>query len=87
METYPNIDEYITAQPKEYRAILEKIRQTIKQAAPEAVEYIGYGMPGFKYHGKPLVYFAYTKKHIGLYPTPGPIVHFQKELTRYGTSK
>ncbi len=87
MKTYKNIDDYIAAQPTEYRASLEKIRQTIRKAAPEAEEYIGYGMPGFKYCGKPLVYFAYTKKHIGFYPTPGPIVHFQKELTSYSTSK
>lgn len=48
MQTYKNIDDYITAQPAEYRASLEKIRQTIKKAAPEVEEYIGYGMPGFK---------------------------------------
>lgn len=48
MLTYKNIDDYIAAQPAEYRASLEKIRQTIRKAAPEAEEYIGYGMPGFK---------------------------------------
>jgi uncharacterized protein YdhG (YjbR/CyaY superfamily) len=48
MHTYKNIDDYIAAQPREYQASLEKIRQTIKKAAPEAEEYIGYGMPGFK---------------------------------------
>jgi uncharacterized protein YdhG (YjbR/CyaY superfamily) len=45
MHTYKNIDDYIAAQSAEYRTSLEKIRQTIKKAAPEAEEYIGYGMP------------------------------------------
>lgn len=48
MLTYTDIDVYIAAQPAEYRENLEKIRQTIKKVAPEAEEYIGYGMPGFK---------------------------------------
>lgn len=67
MHTYKNIDEYIAAQPVEHRASLEKMRQTIKKAAPEAQEYIGYGMPGFKMGGA-LVYFALCSKHIGFYP-------------------
>lgn len=48
MKTYKNIDDYISAQPREHQVNLEKIRQTIKKAAPEAQEYIGYGMPGFR---------------------------------------
>jgi uncharacterized protein YdhG (YjbR/CyaY superfamily) len=45
MNTYQTIDEYIAAQPVEYRPNLEKVRETIKKAAPQAEEYIGYGMP------------------------------------------
>ena len=86
MQTYKNIDDYITAQPAEYRANLEKIRKTIRKAAPEAVEYIGYGMPGFKM-GWTLVYFALFSKHIGFYPGASGVAHFQKELSRYKTSK
>jgi uncharacterized protein YdhG (YjbR/CyaY superfamily) len=67
MQTYKNIDDYITNQPLEHRPGLEKIRQTIKKAAPQAEEYIGYGMPGFRMGGV-LVYFALFSKHIGFYP-------------------
>lgn len=67
MQTYKNIEAYISAQPKEHQASLEKIRQTIRKATPEAEEYIGYGMPGFKMGGT-LVYFALFSKHIGFYP-------------------
>jgi uncharacterized protein YdhG (YjbR/CyaY superfamily) len=45
MFAYKDIDTYISAQPPEYQANLSKIRQTIRKAAPEAEEYIGYGMP------------------------------------------
>jgi uncharacterized protein YdhG (YjbR/CyaY superfamily) len=62
-----NIDEYISAAPRECQPILEKIRKTIRQTAPAAEETISYGMPAFKQRNI-LVYFAAFKKHIGLYP-------------------
>ena len=61
------IDEYIASFPPEIRTILEKIRQTIHQAAPKAQEAISYKMPAFTLNGT-LVYFAAFKKHIGFYP-------------------
>jgi uncharacterized protein YdhG (YjbR/CyaY superfamily) len=62
-----NIDEYIAAFPPEVQAILEKIRQTIRNAAPDAQETISYAIPAFKLNGI-LVYFAAFRKHIGFYP-------------------
>jgi uncharacterized protein YdhG (YjbR/CyaY superfamily) len=61
------IDQYIEAAPPGVRPILERIRRTIRAAAPEAAEVISYRMPAFKLHGI-LVYFAAFKNHIGLYP-------------------
>jgi uncharacterized protein YdhG (YjbR/CyaY superfamily) len=80
------IDEYHSCQPADIRKILEQLRQTIRQAAPKATETISYGMPAFR-QNKVLVYYAVHKEHIGLYPTPGPIVHFKEELQKYNTSK
>ena len=62
-----DIDGYISQFPTDVQAILEKVRATIRHAAPEAKETISYLMPAFKLHGI-LVYFAAWKKHIGLYP-------------------
>jgi uncharacterized protein YdhG (YjbR/CyaY superfamily) len=62
-----NIDEYIAGFPPDIQAILEKVRTTIREAAPNAEETISYQMPAFKQHGN-LVYFAAFKKHIGLFP-------------------
>jgi uncharacterized protein YdhG (YjbR/CyaY superfamily) len=61
------VDEYIAEAPKNQRAVLAKLRRTIKAAAPEASESIAYGMAGFKYKGKPVIYFANWKGHIALY--------------------
>ena len=60
-----NIDEYIAAFSPEVQSILEKIRSTIRQAAPEAKEKISYKMPAFTLDGD-LIYFAAFKKHIGI---------------------
>lgn len=83
---FKDIDEYHASQPAEIRKVLEKMRQTIMQAAPQATETISYGIPAFR-QNKVLVYYAAYKEHIGFYPTPNPIIHFKKELERYSTSK
>jgi len=84
--TYSNIDEYIALYPPDVQAILEKIRQTIRQAAPDAQEAIKYGIPTFVLHGN-LVHFGAYQKHIGFYPAPTGIEQFKNELAVYGRSK
>ena len=82
-----NINEYLIALPAEVSAVLEKLRQTIKQAAPEAEEEISYSMPAFKYHGM-LVYFAAFKDHCSFFPgNAGLIDTMKEELKAYKTSK
>jgi uncharacterized protein YdhG (YjbR/CyaY superfamily) len=61
------IDEYNAGFPPEKRAILEKIRATIREAAPDAQEMISYRMPTFTQNGV-LVHYAAFTNHIGLYP-------------------
>jgi len=65
--TPANIDEYIAASPPTVQTILEHIRQTVRNAAPEAQEIISYCMPAFTQNGI-LVYFAAFKNHVGLFP-------------------
>jgi uncharacterized protein YdhG (YjbR/CyaY superfamily) len=83
---YKTIDEYIKTFPADIQSILEKMRQTIREAAPEATETISYQMPTFKLNGN-LVHFAAFKNHIGFYPTPSGIEQFKKELSPYKGSK
>lgn len=84
---YQTIDEYIKTYPKDIQVLLEKVRQTIRRAAPEAVEAIDYQMPTFKLNGKNLVHFAGWKHHIGFYPVPSGIEAFKKELSQYKMAK
>ena len=81
-----NIDEYIAAFPPETRVVLEKVRATIREAAPEAQETINYAIPTFTLKGN-LVHFAGFKNHIGFYPTPGGIEKFKAELAGYESAK
>ncbi len=82
-QTQPTtINEYIAGFPPDVQAILEKVRATIRQAAPGAEETIKYRMPTFMLHGN-LVYFAAFKDHIGFYPVPTGIEKFKKELAAY----
>jgi uncharacterized protein YdhG (YjbR/CyaY superfamily) len=84
---FETIDEYIKTHPKDVQSILQKMRRTIREAAPEAVETISYQMPAFKLNGKGLVYFAAFKNHIGFYPIPSGIEAFKKELSPYKQGK
>jgi uncharacterized protein YdhG (YjbR/CyaY superfamily) len=81
-----NIDEYIASFSPEVQAILEKIRSTIRQAAPEAQETISYRMPAFTQDGI-LVYFAAFKKHIGLYPPVRGDSDLEKSISTYAGEK
>ena len=81
------IDQYISQFPEEVQEILKKIRSLILECAPDAVELMSYGMPGYKLNKKPLVYFAGYKNHLGFYATPSGHSHFQEQLSRYKQGK
>jgi uncharacterized protein YdhG (YjbR/CyaY superfamily) len=81
-----NIDEYIAGFPEDVQELLEKLRMTIREAAPDAEEAIKYRMPTFILNGN-LVYFAAFKNHIGFYPAPRGIEEFKDELSAYKGAK
>lgn len=87
MNKLSNVDEYINSFPQGIKVILEQIRETIRQKSPDAVESISYGMPTYKLNGKPLVYFAGYKNHIGFYATPTGHSEFAEELATYKQGK
>lgn len=60
-------NEYVTSLPAAQRAALEKLRKQILAAAPGAEEHFGYGLPGFKHNGHPLLYIGAAKGHLALY--------------------
>ncbi len=80
------VDEYIAEQPDEVQDRLNKLRQVIRETAPEATEKISYGMPTFVLHGNLIHYAAHTH-HIGIYPMPSGVDQFKDELAEYQTAK
>jgi uncharacterized protein YdhG (YjbR/CyaY superfamily) len=83
---FETMDEYINTFPEDVRAILNELRQIIREAAPEAEETISYQMPTFRLNGN-LVHFAAFKNHVGFYPTPTGIEAFKDELSPYKGAK
>ncbi|HNV98427.1 MAG TPA: DUF1801 domain-containing protein [Chitinophagales bacterium] len=81
------IAAYIAQFPKDVQEKLKKIRKIILDTAPDAEEIFSYGMPGYKLHKKPLVYFAAFKQHIGFYATPSGHEAFAQALSRYKQGK
>lgn len=84
--SFKTIDEYIQNFPDDIQERLQKIRATIKDAAPEAEEAISYAMPTFKLNGN-LVHFAAFTNHIGFYPAPSGMEEFHEELSLYKSGK
>ena len=81
------VEEYLQTFSEDVQNHLIQVRETILKAAPEAKESISYGMPAYKLHGKPLVYFGGHKNHIGFYATPAGHEAFAKELSIYTQGK
>jgi uncharacterized protein YdhG (YjbR/CyaY superfamily) len=83
-----DIANVLAALPEDARKALEALRRTIGAAAPEAVETISYGVPAFKYRGRPLVSFAAAKNHCSFYvQSPAVMDAHRDELASYDTSK
>jgi len=88
MATPTSVEDYLAALPEEPRAALEKLRKTIKAAAPEATETISYQMPAFKNHGRFLVSYAAFKDHCSLFPASEAVLEaLGEELKPYFSGK
>jgi uncharacterized protein YdhG (YjbR/CyaY superfamily) len=86
--TTPTVDEYLAALPEDRRAVVQALRETIRAAAPEAIELISYQMPAFKTHGQFLVSYAAFKHHYSLFPASEAVVDaLGDELTPYLAGK
>ena len=83
---FKTVDKYFSTFPAAIQNKLQKIRSTIKKAAPEAEEVISYNMPAFKLNGM-LVFYAAYKEHIGFYPSPSGVEEFRDEIAPYEAGK
>lgn len=89
MATKPTtIDQFLAALSKDKQVALQKLRQAIQAAAPQAEECISYGVPAFRLHGKVLLCFGAGADHCALYTSSGTTVsELQEQLKKYDTSK
>lgn len=81
------VDTYLQALPEAQRERAEALRDLIQRTAPEAVEHFAYGMPAYQLRGKPLVYFAAFKNHLGVYALPAAHAEFSAELASFKQGK
>ena len=82
-----SVDDYIATFPKESQEILTSVRQAIRETAPEADEKISYGMATFMLDGRPLIYFAGWKNHVGIYPVPTGDATFERAIAPFRRAK
>jgi uncharacterized protein YdhG (YjbR/CyaY superfamily) len=92
MKPTNDVDSYIAAAPKETQPKLRAVREAIREAAPDAVESISYGMPFYSYEGKQgiearLCYFSLMKSDVGFYLRPPVIEAHKDELAGYVSTK
>ncbi len=83
---FQTVDEYIADFPENVQNVLQQVRQTVREAAPDAKEAISYQIPAFQLNGN-LVWFAAFKDHIGFYPRASGIEAFKAKLSAYDISK
>jgi uncharacterized protein YdhG (YjbR/CyaY superfamily) len=85
-KTPRDIDDYISGFAPDVQRVLQRIRSTVRKAAPTAEEAISYQMPAFTQNGV-LVYFAAFKTHIGLYPPVRGDVAIEQAVAPYAGEK
>lgn len=87
MASTPTVEEYLAQFDGDVRARLDAMRSTIREAAPDAVEGVAYGLVGYKLDKKPLVYFGGFPHHVGFYATPNGHEAFAEEFAPYKQGK
>lgn len=81
------IEGYINKAPTEVQGVLRRVRELVLAVDPELTQTISYQIPTFKKNGISVFYFAFQKKHLGIYPRHSAIEHFAARLEGYKTSK
>ena len=81
-----SIDEYILRQENDIQPALVCLRNTIRDAIPEAEETIAWSTPTWKKKGA-IIRFAVSKNHIGVYVAEEAISFFEDRLMGFETYK
>lgn len=82
------VDEYLNGLSADQRQELEKIRELVKELVPDTEEVMSYGVPTFKYHKRPLLYYAAYTNHFSIYPASDEMIKVVgKDLEKFRASK
>src|SRR5262245_49880901 len=85
---YGTVAEYIAAHPPAARAVLQRVRATIRKALPGSVEGVSYQIPVYKLDGRMVLYFAGFRDHYSIYPATARLIGaLRKELAGFLHSK
>jgi uncharacterized protein YdhG (YjbR/CyaY superfamily) len=82
-----NVDAYISDFPPDVQTLMQTVRATIREAVPGVEETISYESPAFRLMGRPLIYFAGFKHHVGVYPAPLDHEAFRDDLAPYRSGR
>lgn len=82
-----NLDDYLHKLAPVQKQHFERVRKVVQSLAPDAEELISYGVPTFKYQGRPLVYFGAFPKHMSIYPASDDMIKAIPELEAFRTGK
>lgn len=85
-EKLKTIDEYIAAQEASIQHVLQSLRETILEAAPECEERLAWQMPSF-WQGEYLIHFAVMKNYLGIFPGKDYLIEFEERLSSFSTTK
>jgi uncharacterized protein YdhG (YjbR/CyaY superfamily) len=87
-EATARIDAFLAGLPTDQWTALQALRKTIAGAAPQAEEGISYGLPAFRYKGRPLVSYVAAKAHCSFFPmSPKVVDDHRAELTDFDLDK
>ena len=81
-------EDFLAGQPADRREAFATVIAQVEALVPQAEEGHSYGMPAFRYKGRPLLGFSAAKAHLNLHPfSPAAIDPVRERLADYRVLK
>jgi uncharacterized protein YdhG (YjbR/CyaY superfamily) len=81
-------EDYLSGLEEPERDAMKLVIDHVAHVVPDATEGVSYGLPAFRYRDKPLLGFAVSEKHLGLYPfSPSALDAVRDRLAGFKLSK
>ncbi len=86
-QRFASVDDYIGSFSGEVRTVLERVREAVRAAVPDAGETISYHVPTVTLDGRALLHYAGWKQHVSLYPAPSGDADFERRIAPYRSGR